>query len=156
MLSIGTKIRPTLLLIVGLLGTALSIAGCSPRHNDETLAGVTVPIPAPLKKLPASEDRVNFGLEQKGEQASFRGEMSRSEIIRFYQESCLPATGNLMHDSAQRSAVTFLRAARKTLQSGSMRMIHRPRLLPCSFIQASSLRLGVIPNMSLTPQDSDN
>lgn len=90
MLSIGTKTRLALLLIIGLLGTALSLAGCSPRHNDETLAGVTVPIPAPLKKLPASEDRVNFGLEQKGEQASFRGEMSRSEIVRFYQE-VLPA-----------------------------------------------------------------
>ena len=75
-----------------LAGIALSLAGCAARHQNETIAGVVVPIPAPMKKLPVSEDWVDLGLEQKGEQVSFRGGMSRSEIVQFYQD-VLPAAG---------------------------------------------------------------
>ena len=74
------------------IGLALSLAGCAARHQNETIGGVVVPIPAPMKKLPASEDWVDLGLEQKGEQVSFRGEMSSSEIVQFYQ-NVLPADG---------------------------------------------------------------
>ena len=83
-LSVGMKIVLT--------GVALSLAGCAARHQNETIAGVVVPIPAAMKKLPVSEDWVDLGLEQKGEQVSFRGEMSRSEIVQFYQD-VLPPDG---------------------------------------------------------------
>ena len=72
------------------IGLALSLAGCAARHQNETIGGVVVPIPAAMKKLPASEDWVDLGLEHKGEQVSFRGEMSSSEIVQFYQ-NVLPA-----------------------------------------------------------------
>ena len=75
-----------------LTSVAVLVAGCAARHQNETIGGVIVPIPAPMKKLPVSEDWVDLGLEQKGEQISFRGDMSRSEIVQFYQ-NVLPADG---------------------------------------------------------------
>ena len=75
-----------------LVSVAVFFAACAARHQNETIAGVVVPIPAAMKKLPVSEDWVDLGLEQKGEQVSFRGDMSRSEIVQFYQ-NVLPADG---------------------------------------------------------------
>jgi hypothetical protein len=49
-----------------------------------------VPIPAPMKKLPVSEDWVIEGLSRKMKVSS--RDMSRSEIVRFYQD-VLPAGG---------------------------------------------------------------
>ena len=85
-------IQLSVIMKIVLTGVALSLAGCAARHQNETIAGVVVPLPAPMEKLPVSEDWVDLGLEQKGEQVSFRGEMSRSEIVQFYQD-VLPADG---------------------------------------------------------------
>ena len=41
-----------------LAGVALSLAVAGARHQNETIAGAVVPIPAPMKKLPVSEDWV--------------------------------------------------------------------------------------------------
>ena len=86
------QIRLSVLFTTGLIGVALFFAGCAARHQNETIAGVVVPIPAPMKKLPASEDWLDAGLKQKGEQVSLRGEMSRSEVVQFYHD-VLPADG---------------------------------------------------------------
>lgn len=90
----GMRLHIQLSLVMKIILTSLAVflAGCAARHQNETIAGVVVPIPAPMKKLPVSEDWVDLGLEQKGEQVSFRGEMSRSEIVQFYQ-NVLPADG---------------------------------------------------------------
>ena len=72
---------------ISLVFSVQLILGCAPKHQNETIAGVVVPIPAEMKKI--SQDKVNFG-SWKGEQASFRGEVSRTEIVRFYQ-NVLPA-----------------------------------------------------------------
>ncbi|HXV80233.1 MAG TPA: hypothetical protein VEG60_10180 [Candidatus Binatia bacterium] len=67
------------------LGLIIVLAsGCVPKHQDEELAGVSVPIPAGMKKLPTSSNKLDLGPGQKGEQASFRGEIPREEIVRFY------------------------------------------------------------------------
>lgn len=86
------QLQLSLVTKIVLTSVAVLLAGCAARHQNETIAGVVVPIPAPMKKLPVSEDWVDLGLEQKGEQVSFRGDMSRSEIVQFYQ-NVLPADG---------------------------------------------------------------
>lgn len=91
-MTIVSNIRLAALLTIGLIGVALPFTGCGPRDHHETIGGVTVSVPARMKKLATSEERVNLGTQQKGEQVSFRGEMSRSEIARFYQ-NVLPAGG---------------------------------------------------------------
>lgn len=63
------------------------LPGCAPKQQNETIAGVVVPIPAGMKKI--SQDKVNFG-PWKGEQVSFSGQISRAEIVRFYH-NVLPA-----------------------------------------------------------------
>jgi hypothetical protein len=88
--GIGSKIRLAVLFTVGSIAVALSLAACAPQQHNETIAGVAIPIPAPMEKVAVAEDWLNLGREQKGEQVSFRGEMSRSELVRFYQD-VLPA-----------------------------------------------------------------
>lgn len=95
-----------------LIFLAVSFFGCAPKQQNETIAGVVVPIPAPMKKLPTSEDRLDLGLEQKGEQVSFRGEISPSEIVRFYHDVLAP--GNWQPDArlgAEVGGYVFTRGA---------------------------------------------
>jgi len=58
--------------------------GCAPGHHQEELAGVSVPIPAGMKKISNSSDKIDLGADQKAAQASFRGKISLAEIQRFY------------------------------------------------------------------------
>ena len=68
----------------------LGVNGCVPKHQDEELAGVSVPIPAGMEKTTTSGNKIDLGPDQKGEQASFRGKISREDIVRFYID-VLPA-----------------------------------------------------------------
>ena len=65
------------------------LTGCGSSHQEE-LAGVSVPIPEGMQKVPNSNDRIDLGPQENGEQATFRGEIPREEIVRFYHD-VLPA-----------------------------------------------------------------
>lgn len=78
------------LLFFGLIAVLpLGLNGCAPSQEEE-LAGVSVPIPAGMKKIPNSSDKMDLGIDQKGAQASFQGELSEEDIRRFYFD-VLPA-----------------------------------------------------------------
>ena len=87
MLHIKRRLIPFIKMSLAVSFSVQLLIGCAPKHQNETIAGVVVPIPAEMKKI--SQDKVNFG-PWKGEQVCFRGEVSRTEIVRFYQ-NVLPA-----------------------------------------------------------------
>jgi hypothetical protein len=58
------------------------IAGC--QHRDEVIAGVDVPIPREMQKIPDKGFDPIPGFEVG--QASFRGTVAPGEIFTFYQE----------------------------------------------------------------------
>jgi hypothetical protein len=89
MLHIKPRLIPFIKMFsaISLMFSVQLLTGCASKQQNETIAGVVVPIPAEMKKI--SHDKVNFG-PWKGEQASFRGEISREEIVKFYHD-VLPA-----------------------------------------------------------------
>jgi hypothetical protein len=73
-----------LLVSIGLLAMILSFyAGC--QRQDATIAGVTIPIPGEMKKLPDKMYDPIPGFEDG--QASYRGRVAPGEIFTFYQEN---------------------------------------------------------------------
>ena len=89
MLHIKPRLIPFIKMFsaISLMFSVQLLTGCASKQQNETIAGVVVPIPAEMEKI--SQEKVNFG-KWKGEQASFRGEISRTEIVRFYH-NVLPA-----------------------------------------------------------------
>ena len=70
--------------LIGLLVIVVSLfAGC--QRQDETIAGVTIPIPGEMKKVPDKTFDPIAGFEDG--QASYRGRVSPGEIFTFYQEN---------------------------------------------------------------------
>jgi hypothetical protein len=64
------------------MSLVLLVAGC--QNRDEVIAGVDVPIPAEMRKIPDKGFDAIPGFEAG--QASFQGRVAPGEIYRFYQE----------------------------------------------------------------------
>ena len=68
----------------------LCVNGCSGSY-DETVAGITVPVPSDMKK--SEGDRVEISLPGfGGGQASFQGKTDPDEVIKFYKKE-MPQRG---------------------------------------------------------------
>ena len=73
------------------LGILLVLSSACARSYDETIAGVTVPVPKAMKRgseKPAEMSLLGFGAGQ----ATFQGNMNTDEIVEFYKKE-LPARG---------------------------------------------------------------
>ena len=73
------------------LGILLVLSSACARSYDETIAGVTVPVPNAMKRgseKPAEMSLLGFGAGQ----ATFQGNMNTDEIVEFYKKE-LPARG---------------------------------------------------------------
>jgi hypothetical protein len=79
----GTNQMPLILRFALLLILFLVPAGCQRRNAD--IAGVTVPIPSQMQKLPDKAFDPIPGFEDG--QTSFQGKITADEIISFYQEN---------------------------------------------------------------------
>lgn len=73
-----------------LMGVFASIAFWSSacQRQDETIAGVTIPIPSGMKKLRDKVFKPIAGFDDG--QASYRGRVNPGEIFTFYQENMEP------------------------------------------------------------------
>lgn len=73
------------------LGILLVLSSACARSYEETIAGVTVPVPKAMKRgneKPAEMSLLGFGAGQ----ATFHGKMDTDEIVEFYKKE-LPARG---------------------------------------------------------------
>jgi hypothetical protein len=73
------------------LVTLLLLSSACARSYDETIAGVTVPVPKAMKRgseKPAEMSLLGFGAGR----ATFQGNMDTDEIVEFYKKE-LPARG---------------------------------------------------------------
>ena len=69
---------------------AIMLAACG-GSRDETISGVTVPVPSAMKK--GSEKPVEISLLGFGAgQATFHGDMESNKLVEFYQKE-MPARG---------------------------------------------------------------
>jgi len=90
------------LLTIVLVLLAATLSGCAGSY-DETISGVTIPVPKAMAKSsdkPAEMSFLGFGAGQ----ATFHGDMSVDKIVEFYKKE-LPARGwqpsmNVQSDSA--------------------------------------------------------
>ena len=82
----STRFRPPIFLLA-----ALALAGGCTRSYDETIAGVSIPVPKAMERSgekPAEISLLGFGAGQ----ATFHGNMDTDAIVEFYKKE-LPARG---------------------------------------------------------------
>lgn len=96
------------------------LIGCAPKHQNETIAGVVVPIPAEMKKI--SQDKVNFG-HGKASRYLFAAKSRVRRSSGSIRTCCQPIIGNPMRGLAQRLAGMFLPVAFRPLIFVSLRTV---------------------------------